>query len=470
MTLLGNISVPAPVRAPGLTPEEAALFASQKRSARVRAYISVALADVVAIGCAVLCAVLVWFDQPDISMLYRLLAVLTVVYFLTAISTSAYSHESLAERRRFVIVGVRSVLISIGLVFFILFAMKSGDNYSRAVVFLSSVSSVALIAVLRYFIWPRLGAPANGLALSELIILDGVDAPDGTGAAIVCADALKLFPDASSADSIERVCALAGLFDRVLVYCPADRRLEWAHTLRCIRARCELCIPELDALQPLSVSTHDGTTTAVVSERPLQLHQMALKRAFDLIVVVLLLPLLLPFMAAVAVAIKLDSKGPVFFRQSRLGIGNSSFTMLKFRSMYVDRQDKDAKRLTTRGDVRVTPVGRFIRRTSIDELPQLFNVLRGDMSIVGPRPHALMALAGTRLYWEVDQKYWYRHVAKPGITGLAQVRGFRGNTFEENDLRSRLASDLEYVAHWSLLRDVDILLATVKVLRHDKAF
>jgi lipopolysaccharide/colanic/teichoic acid biosynthesis glycosyltransferase len=132
--------------------------------------------------------------------------------------------------------------------------------------------------------------------------------------------------------------------------------------------------------------------------------------------------------------------------------------------------DVEAKALTLRNDVRLTRIGAFIRRTSLDELPQLFNVLLGDMSLVGPRPHAPAALAGEKFYWEVDQKYWHRHIAKPGITGLAQVRGFRGNTFEEADLQSRLDSDLEYVAHWSLARDVEILLATLRVLVHDKAF
>lgn len=453
-----------------MSPSEAALYASRRRTDRIRSYFGIVIVDILAVTLGVMWATFVWFDQPDTVMLSRLYVVQTVIYFCIAIPASAFSQSALAERRRFVVSAVQAMLVSIGVAVFIFFALKSGDEFSRGLVFLSALSSVGLVALLRYLAWPRLGSRDGGLMLAELIIVDGVEIPDEKGAAIVCAESLGLTPDTSSADCVERVCALAGAFDRVVVHCPPDRRGAWGQTLRCMGVRCELRIPELDSLRPLSVSARDGSTTAVVSERPLDVHQMALKRGFDIVVTLGLMPLLLPLMAVVAVAIKLDSKGPVFFRQTRLGIGNRSFLMLKFRSMYIDRQDNDAKQLTTRGDKRVTRVGAFIRKTSIDELPQFFNVLMGGMSIVGPRPHALMALAGTRLYWEVDQKYWYRHVAKPGITGLAQVRGFRGNTFEENDLRSRLASDLEYVSHWSLLRDVEILFATVRVLRHDKAF
>jgi len=120
--------------------------------------------------------------------------------------------------------------------------------------------------------------------------------------------------------------------------------------------------------------------------------------------------------------------------------------------------------------LRVTRIGRFIRSTSIDELPQLFNVVIGDMSIAGPRPHAIGSQAGDKLFWEVDQRYWLRHALKPGLTGLAQIRGLRGATESESDLASRLNSDLEYLNGWSLWRDLGIVLATARVLVHDRAF
>jgi lipopolysaccharide/colanic/teichoic acid biosynthesis glycosyltransferase len=138
--------------------------------------------------------------------------------------------------------------------------------------------------------------------------------------------------------------------------------------------------------------------------------------------------------------------------------------------MRVAQLDRDGVRSTCRDDDRVTRIGRFLRSSSLDELPQFFNVLRGDMSLVGPRPHALGSLAGTALFWEVDQRYWHRHAAKPGLTGLAQVRGFRGSTALSSDLTNRLQADLEYVANWSLRHDLRIILATFGVLVHRNAF
>ena len=144
------------------------------------------------------------------------------------------------------------------------------------------------------------------------------------------------------------------------------------------------------------------------------------------------------------------------------------FEMLKFRSMRV--ADADGARSASRDDDRITPLGRVIRRTSIDELPQLFNVLTGSMSIVGPRPHALGSRAEEKLFWDIDRRYWHRHATKPGLTGLAQVRGYRGATMVEDDLRNRLQADLEYLENWSIWRDVKILVATARVILHRNAF
>jgi polysaccharide biosynthesis protein PslA len=166
----------------------------------------------------------------------------------------------------------------------------------------------------------------------------------------------------------------------------------------------------------------------------------------------------------------IEDRGPVFFIQKRLGRGNRFFRMYKFRSMRVDRSDADGTVSASRSDDRITRVGRFMRCTSIDELPQLINVLLGDMSLVGPRPHAIGSHAGDKLFWEVDPRYWQRHALKPGITGLAQVRGWRGATDTEQDLAGRLDADLEYLRGWSLWRDVRILVATARVLVHDRAF
>jgi polysaccharide biosynthesis protein PslA len=208
----------------------------------------------------------------------------------------------------------------------------------------------------------------------------------------------------------------------------------------------------------------------LVTTGMLKWNQALMKRIFDIIVSGSSLVLLSPLFLVVATAIKMNSRGPALFRQERIGLGNRRFNLLKFRSMYHELSDHEGEQSTQRGDSRITRVGAFIRRTSLDELPQLINVLRGDMSIVGPRPHATGSRAGGRLFWEVDSAYWQRHVVKPGITGLAQIRGHRGNTFQEEDLQKRLDSDLLYVENWSFWEDIRILLKTFSVISHNNAF
>src|SRR5262249_46323562 len=151
-----------------------------------------------------------------------------------------------------------------------------------------------------------------------------------------------------------------------------------------------------------------------------------------------------PLLLAIGLLIKLDSPGPVFFRQKRTGFNNNTFDVLKFRTMHHHMSDPLADRLTQRNDARITPLGKFLRRASLDELPQLLNVLRGDMSLVGPRPHALHAKAADRLYGDAVEGYARRHRVKPGITGWAQVNGWRGETRTVEQIAQRVAHDLHY--------------------------
>ena len=195
-------------------------------------------------------------------------------------------------------------------------------------------------------------------------------------------------------------------------------------------------------------------------DRPLCDWNLVLKKAEDLVIGAAALALLAPVMALVALAVKLDSPGPVLFRQRRYGFNNELIEVLKFRSMYTDRCDRDAERLVFKGDPRVTRVGRFIRRTSLDELPQLINVIRGELSLVGPRPHALHAKAENRHYADVVDSYFARHRVKPGITGWAQVNGWRGETENEMQIRRRVEHDLYYINNWSLWLDLYILAMT----------
>jgi Undecaprenyl-phosphate glucose phosphotransferase len=196
-------------------------------------------------------------------------------------------------------------------------------------------------------------------------------------------------------------------------------------------------------------------------ERPISGLDAVIKRAEDLLLTIPILIFLSPLMLLVALAIRLDSPGPIFFRQPREGFNNRLFEVLKFRSMAHEECQTDGIVQASRGDKRVTRVGAFIRRTSLDELPQLFNVLKGDMSLVGPRPHAPSTRAGGRLFGEVVQTYAARHKVKPGITGWAQVCGFRGETDTEEKLVKRLEHDLQYIENWSVSFDLYILIRTV---------
>jgi lipopolysaccharide/colanic/teichoic acid biosynthesis glycosyltransferase len=170
---------------------------------------------------------------------------------------------------------------------------------------------------------------------------------------------------------------------------------------------------------------------------------------------------LAPVMLLVALAIKLESRGPVFFKQRRYGFNNELVEVYKFRSMYSEFTDPTAKKLVVKDDPRVTRVGRFIRKTSLDELPQLLNVVfAGNLSLVGPRPHAVNAKAEDHLYDEAVDGYFARHRVKPGITGWAQINGWRGETDSREKIQRRVEHDLYYIENWSILFDIYILMRT----------
>jgi Undecaprenyl-phosphate glucose phosphotransferase len=197
-----------------------------------------------------------------------------------------------------------------------------------------------------------------------------------------------------------------------------------------------------------------------VMDKPLTDWDRVLKNIEDKILGTLLLLIAAPVMALVAVAIRLDSKGPIFFKQRRFGFDNELIEVFKFRSLRADAADLSADKLVTKDDARLTRVGRFIRRTSLDELPQLFNVLRGEMSLVGPRPHAAHAKAERDLYQAVVAGYFARHRVKPGITGWAQVNGWRGETDTHEKIQRRVELDLYYIDNWSVLFDLYIIALT----------
>ncbi len=208
-----------------------------------------------------------------------------------------------------------------------------------------------------------------------------------------------------------------------------------------------------------------------VFDRPLGNWGPILKSLMDKTIAAAAIVVLSPIMALVALAVKLESKGPVIFKQKRYGFNNELIEIYKFRSMYTDLADADAESLVTKSDPRVTKVGRIIRRTSLDELPQLFNVINGDLSLVGPRPHATKAKAGEDLYEHVVDGYFARHKVKPGITGWAQINGWRGETDTAEKIERRVEHDLYYIENWSLTLDLYILVRTpISLLNTDQAY
>lgn len=208
----------------------------------------------------------------------------------------------------------------------------------------------------------------------------------------------------------------------------------------------------------------DGMPVYIVYRKPISGWGAMLKRGEDLILGTAIGLVALPLMLLCAVAIKLDSPGPVLFRQNRYGYNNRLIGVYKFRSMYQDRTDRSGSVQTTSDDPRVTRIGRLIRRTSLDELPQILNVLKGDMSLVGPRPHATDTKAAGRLFEEIVREYSARHKVKPGITGWAQVMGWRGETDTEEKIQRRVECDLYYMENWSVFLDIEIMVRTLFVL------
>jgi lipopolysaccharide/colanic/teichoic acid biosynthesis glycosyltransferase len=189
--------------------------------------------------------------------------------------------------------------------------------------------------------------------------------------------------------------------------------------------------------------------------------QLGLKRAFDIFGATSALVILFPVLLTIALLIVIDDGGPIFFRQIRWGLKGSKITVYKFRSMRTDLCDPTGIEQTVKGDRRVTRIGAFLRKTNIDELPQLLNVIKGDMSLVGPRCHAINMRAAGMLYEELVPEYHYRHLMRPGITGLAQTRGWRGPTERPTKARARIASDIYYIRNFSLWLDMKILFGTL---------
>jgi exopolysaccharide biosynthesis polyprenyl glycosylphosphotransferase len=441
-----------------------------KRPLRFRLYGVLLAVDLACILVSFVAGALIRFGEVFVDGWVGVTTSIMALFAVTAAATGAYSLNVLRHPSQGTMRVLGSLAMSVGLLLLLTYLLKVDPQISRIMTTSSFLLAFASIAIFRQLAGDTIDGIYKGAFTTDLLLADGTSARAPEGFIRIDASDVHLRPDPSDSSMLIRFAELLSGVDRVVVSCAREEAPRWAHMLKGANVSGEILNDDYDDLAPVGVSKLADRTTMVVSAGPLSLRQRGIKRVFDLAFTLPILFLLLPVLALVAIAIKLDSRGPVLFKQQRVGRGNALFEIFKFRTMSIEQTDLSGNVSASRDDPRTTRVGRFLRKTSIDELPQFFNVLTGSMSIVGPRPHALGSLAGEQLFWHIDERYWHRHALKPGITGLAQVRGFRGATQTREHLTTRLYADLEYIAGWSIARDLAILARTLRVVVHPQAY
>ena len=426
--------------------------------------------DLLAIAVGFILANILRFDDAFHAQGMNMLILIVPIYFSIVFNRRAYSVKALTNSNYGSANAVFSFGVALAAIGLVVFFLKVSTDFSRVVFGVGAVSTATMLPVFRFLIAVFIERKFADRISCDVVIEDGVAAPTTAGAVFIDANREYLQPKLDDPEMLDRLGRYLMNSERVIVACASERRAAWASALNGASVQAEIFATDLEELGAIGLSRFRDHSTVVVATGPLRLSDRILKRALDLMAVLLSLPVTLPLFGLIALLVKFDSPGPVLFRQTRIGLGNRHFTMYKFRSMKIEHSDSHGSTSTGREDERITRIGRFIRSSSLDELPQLINVLQGAMSIVGPRPHALASRAEDLLFWDIDLTYWHRHAAKPGLTGLAQVRGLRGTTEKTEDLRKRLESDLEYLSGWTIWRDIGIILATVRVVIHRNAF
>lgn len=444
--------------------------ALSKRARRFQLYGLLAVIDTLGICLAFITAGLLRKSTVFGANGMHLAALVLPVFLLIALNSNAYGYQVLINWKRGLSRAIAAFAYAVVAVLFIAFFARSSLEFSRVVFGAGSILGIGYVAAGRYVFQRAIGASMDGYMRTELVIFDRCERFAVSNARTIDAAAFGLTPNLRDPRMLDRLGNAVRDADYVLVCCRIEDRGAWSVLLKGTDVQGHVLAPEFDDVGASRIGRYNGHCVLQVAAGPLDLPSRAMKRAMDLLLTIPMIVLLAPLLVIVALAIRLESKGPIIFRQERVGRNNRLFSVFKFRSMQVSQCDTRGMQSAVRGDTRVTRVGRFIRATSIDELPQLFNVVHGDMSLVGPRPHALGSLAGLERFWDIDHRYWHRHSLKPGITGLAQIRGLRGATLEREDLVLRLQADLEYLNEWSLLRDIGILASTVRVLIHPNAY
>jgi len=429
----------------------------------------------------------------------------TVAYFSAIAISVIVASQRFAAARLYTLEGLLNVKFQVKRVVFAwssvivllvvaAFLLKVSEDFSRIWLLVWYAGSTALLVASRFVIAHRLKRWADDGRYFRAVAVVGagplgqrfvetIDAHPSLGLKVV-----GLFDDrrsrvppvvagvpviGSTADLINHV--RYGGIDLVVIAVPLsaeERVLQFARQLRALPVDVRLLSDAVGFnLANRPVSYWAGIPTLNIADKPMTGWSSLFKRVSDLILASIALVLLAPLLLTVALLVKLGSPGPVLFRQKRHGFNHNLFDIYKFRTMRAEAADQTAERLVTKDDERVTKLGRFLRRTIIDELPQLWNVMKGDMSLVGPRPHALSAKAENKLYDVAVAEYAERHRVKPGITGWAQVNGWRGETDTVEKIQKRVEHDLYYIDHWSLWLDAWILVLTaVKIATGKNAY
>ena len=364
------------------------------------------------------------------------------------------------------------------------------DDYSRGITLLFLLSVVLTLSVSRpllHRIITRLaergqiqqriafyGADPESVALTRRL-LESLNFPHlrFVGIADDRARETKL-KDLPMIGDLSRLCEMArqGEIDQVLI---SGAKFSRQRLEQIVERLSEVCVDvslipakAIELAPNYRVNLLGSVPVLTLWQRPFRDISQIVKRAEDILLSALAVILLSPVLLVAALLIRLTSPGPAFFVQPRVGFNNETIRVFKFRTMYSNMADVGARQTTTRDDPRVTPVGRFLRRFSIDELPQLLNVLQGSMSLVGPRPHGTEMMVGDRFYHEAVRGYAGRHRVKPGITGYAQVKGLRGEVRTIERAKRRIELDKHYVDNWSFWLDMWILFATVRAVLFDR--
>jgi Undecaprenyl-phosphate glucose phosphotransferase len=400
---------------------------------------------------------------------------------LVSIGHRQYSRIQTQPRHAFLWNGVSGVFLVFFFLLSTMFVLKHSEDYSRATVMIQAASVCLAVLCTRtiWFSWLH-RAIASGLVDARRVILIGDLAhclhfsarAMATGIRTVCSFELPTARAYSSAQALSNTVQALPDARQLIADCRPLRAddiiilisqqqipsaLALASDLSELPVDVHIVpVGTLELMAMSRITQFGNMVTMRILQSPLSHVSRAVKRVFDVVTAVAALILLSLLLIIVSLAIKLDSRGPVLFRQTRHGYNNEPIRVLKFRSMMV-MEDGGNFTPVTRHDPRVTRLGRFLRRTNIDELPQLFNVLVGDMSIVGPRPHAT---AQNESFAKLISSFSRRHNVKPGITGWAQVNGYRGDTDTLEKMQRRVEHDLYYIDHWSFLFDLRIIILT----------